>query len=285
MQRKKEKPKFSIWQNVRFMLSMAYRSRKVGVIVFCVLTSILQILSSLIGMLVTPVILRCVEEKAPFSELVWTIAAFAVEMMILSGFITYVDKNKQLDKITVRRNILLDVIKKDCTTSYPNLESQAVEEMQRRAFSSVAGNDGATEAVWNTLSDIIKSAGGFILYLLMLTAVDPVIVIITTVTAAAGYGLNLYTKSWKYRHKEEVSGYENKKWHIIRKAKDSKLAKDLRIFGMESWLYDMYESVMVLYRGYLHQREGVPDSRYFQCIAGFFEKWVCLFLFDFHDAS
>ena len=128
MRRKIEKSKYNIWQNVRYMLRMACRSRKSGVIVLCVLTSILQVFSSLTGMLVTPVILRCVEERALFSELMWTIAAFAVVMMALSGVITYVDKNSQLDKVTVRRDILLDLIKKDCTTSYPNLESQAVGE-------------------------------------------------------------------------------------------------------------------------------------------------------------
>lgn len=257
MRRKIEKSKYNIWQNVRYMLRMACRSRKSGVIVLCVLTSILQVFSSLTGMLVTPVILRCVEERALFSELMWTIAAFAVVMMALSGVITYVDKNSQLDKVTVRRDILLDLIKKDCTTSYPNLESQAVGKMRRRAYNSVSGNSGATEAVWITLSDIIKSAGGFILYLLMLTAVDPVIIIVTASTAAAGYGLNCYTKNWKYRHKEEVSSYGNKRWHITRRAKDIRLAKDLRIFGMESWLYDMYESVMTLYRGHLRKRERV----------------------------
>ena len=257
MQRNIDKAKYTIWQNVQYMLRMACQSKKSGVIICCLLTSVLQVLSSLTRMLVTPVILRCVEEKAPFSELIWTIIAFSVAIMALSGVITYVDKNKQLDKITVRRNILLNLIQKDSTTSYPNLESQSVQKIQRRAYNTVAGNDGATEAIWNTLSDIIKSLGGFVLYLLMLTAVDPVIILVTAITAVVGYGLNCYTKNWKYRHKEEVSGYENKKWHIIRRAKDIKLAKDLRIFGMESWIYDMYESVMVLYRKHMFRRERV----------------------------
>lgn len=257
MEKRREKPKYNILQNVVYMLRKACQNRAHSVIVLCVLVSALKVLTSLAEMLVTPVILGCVEERAPLARLLRTSLAFAVAMILLGGLSTYVEKNRQSGRITVRMCIIKDILHKTCTTSYPNMEDQAVSKMRRRANEVTEGNLAAAEAIWETFSMIMTNFCGFILYLLMLTAVDPVIIAVTAVTAAAGYGLNRYTKLWRYRHREEVSDFQNKTWHIIGRSKDIKLAKDLRIFGMERWLTDVYESTMALYRRYFLRREQV----------------------------
>lgn len=257
MEERREKPKYNIWQNVEYMLCKACRNGAQSVIVLCVLASVFTVLTSLAQMLVTPVILGCVEERVPLARLMWTILAFAVVMILLGGASAYVETNKQPGRITVRMYIIKDILQKTCTTSYPNMEDLTVSKMRRKAYDVVGGNLVAAEAIWETFSMIMTNFCGFIIYLLMLTAVDPVIIAVTAVTAAAGYGLNRYTKLWRYRHRDEVSDFQNKTWHIIRRSKDIKLAKDLRIFGMDRWLTDVYESTMVLYRRYFLKRERV----------------------------
>ncbi len=254
---KKKKPKYNMWQNTQYMLRMACKSHLPSVIVLCLLSGVLQIFSSLTKMLISPVILRYVELSAPMGELLGVIIGFSVLMMAWSGLIAYVEENKQPGRITVRCTIVRDVLYKTCTTSYPNLESQTVIKMKEKAYQTVQGNNEATEEIWNTLSKIVQNIGGFIIYLLMLTAIDPVIIAVTVITAAAGYMSGRYHKNWKYRHREETAEYENKSWYILRKSQDVKLAKDLRIFGMQGWLEDMYDSTMKLYWGYFSRREKI----------------------------
>ncbi len=254
----KMKPKYTIWQNVQYMLGMVWTCKVYSVVVFCVLASILKILSSLTGILITPMILRCVEAQVPFVRLFITILVFAGMLMIWSGLSAYVEcVNSLADRADIRRTLMQTVMKKNCTTSYPNLEDQNVLWYRRQAEKAVRGSGEATEGVWNTLSDIIKNIGGFFIYLFMLTAVNPVVIVITMVTAVLGYLVNRYAKRWRYQHKDEVADYELKTWYILRKSQDMTLAKDLRLFGMENWLKDIYASVMILYRGYFFRRERI----------------------------
>lgn len=277
-QQKKLKPKYSIWQNILYMLETARQSRASGVIALCVLPGIFRILSSLTEMLVSPLLLRCVERRVPVKELLWTVFGFAVMRMVWGGLIAYLDINKQPARITVRMYMTKNIVAKKCTTSYPNIENQNIMKMEKGAFQAVNGNKTAGEAIWETFSDIIKNVGGFFIYLLMLRAVDPVIILVTAATAAAGYWANLYTKNWRYRHREEIAGYELKTWYVIDKARDVRLAKDLRIFGMEDWLKDVYESAMNLYRGYFSRRERLClKADIFNALLAFLRNGIAYF--------
>ncbi len=185
-----------------------------------------------------------------------TIFVFTVMLVIWSGLAAYVEcANLFGGRADIRRTLMQMVMRKNCTTSYPNLEDQNVLWYRRQAEKAVRGVSEAVEGVWNALSDILRNTGGFFIYLWMLTAVDPVIVLVTMITAVLGYVVNRYAKRWRYQHKDEVADYELKTWYILRRSQDIKLAKDLRIFGMENWLKDVYASVMTLYKGYFFRRE------------------------------
>lgn len=251
----KKKPKYNMWQSTKYMLHMALRSHLPGVIVLCVLGSVLQVCSSLTGLFLSPMILRCVEEEAPLAELIATIVVFSVLLMVLNGASTYAGTRMSAGKISVRTGIIKAITLKRGTTSYPNLEEQKIVKLQKKAFQATSGNSEATEAVWQTYSDILKNIAGFIIYLLMLSAINPVIIAITVATTVAGYLVNRHNKKWTYHHREEEAEYINKSWYILGRAQNVKFAKDLRIFGMREWLMDVYESNMKLYMNFFARKE------------------------------
>lgn len=252
---KKKKPKYNMWQCTKYMLRIALRGHLPSVIVLCVLTSVLQIGISLAQLFLSPMILHCVEEAAPLKELLITIFGFSVLLLILNGADTYVNRCMLAGRISVRSEIIKDIVLKTGTTSYPNLESQEIVRLRNKATEATEGNNQATEAVWYTYSDILKNIAGFAIYLLMLTAVDPVIIAVTTLTTVAGYAVNRHNGKWTYNHREEQSEYIHKSWYVLNKAQDVKLAKDLRIFGMRSWLEDIYDSNMRLYMDFFARKE------------------------------
>lgn len=52
-----------------------------------------------------------------------------------------------------------------------------------------------------------------------------------------------YLNQWGYRHREEESEYLRKLKYIIEKTRSIYFAKDIRIFHMQEWLANIYESV------------------------------------------
>lgn len=79
--KEKTKPKYSIAQNVAWMVKIAWKTRK-RVLLFCVLTAALEILYSLAQLYIAPEILRRVESHAPMGSLLGTILFFTVFLFL-----------------------------------------------------------------------------------------------------------------------------------------------------------------------------------------------------------
>ena len=111
-----------------------------------------------------------------------TIAFFVLVLLVLNILKTWVATNTLFGRIAVRLKILAEINKKFARTSYPNTEDPAVLKKKRdKAGEAVGGNSQATEAVWDTLAELLQSTAGFVIYLLLLSALDPVLIVITAI--------------------------------------------------------------------------------------------------------
>ena len=246
-----------MWQNTKYMFQMVGRHHHYSVVVVCVLLAVFQVCSRLTELFLSPVILSCVERSVPLKELVGTILFFCILMFVWNGLTAYLKTVKQSGRISIRSEILMDLIYKICSTSYPNLEDQDIIKMKQNAQDAVSGNHKGTEAIWDTYTMIIQNIAGFVIYLFFLTATDPIIIGITIITTILGYIANLYIKDWRYNHREEEAEYLNRSYYVLRKAEEVKLAKDLRIFGMREWLEDIYNNAIRLYMGFFAKVEKI----------------------------
>ncbi len=253
--KRKKKSQYNMWQNTKYMLQMVHRCRHYSVIVVCILLAVFQVCSRLTELFLSPVILSCVERSVSLKELVGTILFFSILMFVWSGLTAYLKTAKQSGRISVRSKMIVDLIYKACSTSYPNLEDQDIIKMKQNAHDAVSGNHKGTEAVWDTYTMIIQNIAGFVIYLFLLTATDPIIIGITIITTILGYMANLYVRDWRYNHKEEEAEYLNRSYYVLRKAEEVKIAKDLRIFGMGEWLEDIYNNAIRLCRRFFAKVE------------------------------
>ena len=114
--KQKEKPKYSVGQNVAWMIGNAWKARK-RTILFCVLTAGLDISMNLLQLYVTPEILRRVERTAPLGELLLTIALFTGLLFLVSGIREYIRTNTLFARVDVRTRIIGLVSYKSNTTS------------------------------------------------------------------------------------------------------------------------------------------------------------------------
>ncbi len=128
----KEKPKYTVWQNIGFMLRCAWKARP-SVPFVCVAMALVAVAQSLCSLFVAPEILSRVESHAPLSELLMTIAVFAGLGFVLSFLHEYGEQNRMPGEIDVRSEIVRLVGHKACTTSFPNTRDPKVKKLQERA--------------------------------------------------------------------------------------------------------------------------------------------------------
>lgn len=84
----KEKPKYNTVQNIGWMVKIAWNSRK-RVLLFCVLTAMLEVLLNLTQLYIAPEVLARVEQKSPMWMLLTTIGVFTVALFLINGFKEY----------------------------------------------------------------------------------------------------------------------------------------------------------------------------------------------------
>ena len=181
----KTKPKYSVWQNVRFMLALAWRKGK-DVLALCVLFAALSLGINLVQLFIAPVVLAQVEAHAPLPRLLGAIAGFALALILLNGLLGYVDQNTMFGRVRLRISIINDLNEKACTTSYPNTRDPEALKLFEKAQDATRSNSRSAEHVWTTLTSLLLNLAGFAVYLALLSGLNFALIALVTATTAAG---------------------------------------------------------------------------------------------------
>ena len=252
----KQKPKYSIWQCVCFMVKTAWGSVR-SVLWFSILFAILSVGINLAQLFIAPMVLQKVEDLAPLGELLATIGIFAGILLVLNALMGYLNENIMYGRIDVRSEIIHMINHKAYTTSYPNTKDPAVLRLQNEALNNCGGNDEPSEHVWRTLTGLMINLFGFVVYLLLLTDVNLLLMGVVILTTVVGFFISRHINEWGYRHREELARYNKEMGYFVSKTESVKLAKDIRIFGLAPWLNAVYASSRRAFEAFIDRRERV----------------------------
>lgn len=253
--KKTPKPKYNLWQNTGFMLRTSRKYAK-SVFPLCIVLALLSAGKSVAELLIAPAILNKIELSASLGSVVFTIAAFAFVLMLLSGLRSYVDTNALFGRIAVRsQGIYLSISRKYAETSYPNLLNTDFLALGEKASAACAGNSEASEAIWTTLTDLMTSCIGFVVYLALLTNLNLWLAALVAATTAVSYFASKRINEWGYLHRSEELELTKRIEYANKTATSREFAKDIRMFGLRGWLEDLWGSTMRLYSAFCAKRE------------------------------
>lgn len=253
--KKTPKPKYNLWQNTGFMLRTSRKYAK-SVFPLCIVLALLSAGKSVAELLIAPAILNKIELSASLGSVVFTIAAFALVLMLLSGLRSYVDTNALFGRIAVRsQGIYLSISRKYAKTSYPNLLNTDFLALGEKASAACSANSEASEAIWTTLTDLMTSCIGFVVYLALLTNLNLWLAALVAATTAVSYFASKRINEWGYLHRSEELELTKKIEYANKTATSREFAKDIRMFGLRGWLEDLWGSTMRLYSAFCAKRE------------------------------
>lgn len=250
----REKPKYSVLQNVCFMVRVAWQKRK-RVLLLCVVTAVLQVALNLTQLYITPEILTKVEQGVPVGELLTTIGLFTAALFLLQAAAAYCDAVRMPAEIDVRCAVIRMISRKNCETSYPNVHDAKILKLEEQAQRTTSGNDDAAEHIWHTLTDLLANLGGFAIYLLLFCRLSRFLILLVVLTAAADFFVSRYIGEWEYRHREEREKYDKELYYFLTQPRQVRLAKDIRVFGLAPWLRELREKSMRALAAFVARRE------------------------------
>ena len=246
-----------MWQNVGFMVKTAWVEKEKKVLVTTLFLAVLSVINSLIGLYVTPVLLGQVESGVSPMQLVLTAVSFTLALMLCGAVTAYINEFELYGKVTTRLALISAMNEKGCRTSFPNREDDKFIKLSSRASQAVSSNSQATEAIWGTLQSLITNIAGFVIYLVMLTNVDPVLIAVILATTLVGYFINKYLSGYSYRHRDEESEISNKLSYSSKLTQEKGISKDIRIFNMRPWLEELYTKALDAYDAYRKRESNV----------------------------
>lgn len=237
------KPKYGMWQTTLFMLRAAKNSCKRLLVLFP-LSAIVGAAKIILELVVSPAILDRIERGASISELLVSIGVFVGLILILTMIWEYIDSCLSCPMIGVRTSIITYLSDKITSTSYPNLLDTRFHEMHAKSLSSCNSNRSATEDIWKVLIEIISCVICFAFYMTLISGLSPVIALIIILTSAVGYFSSKYINEYGYRHREEKEKLYKRYMYLRDVATERKYSKDIRIFGLKSWIDDVWNGTL-----------------------------------------
>lgn len=251
-----QKPKYNLLQNMGYLFHTSWTLDKT-LILFTFGTAILNLCQNMVQLFIAPMILQKVEHNAPLDELLFTILVFCVLLITLAGLIGYLT-NEELDyglRVRLMNHFTVLATEKACTTSYPNTLRANYWETCTRAFDCIGNYDYGCSYMIGSVGKLFQAILGFGLYLLLLSNLDPVLLTLVIVTTVIGYFVSRKMNEWGYTHREESKKYRKTLRYISNEIMANEMPKDIRIFGMQPWLSDIYNSALSLYENFCGRRE------------------------------
>lgn len=247
----KEKPKYNMWQNTAFLFRCTHRySKSLFLLNFCYF--LLYIIRKLLELFVAPSIVGQLEQHAALSNLVAMILTLTLAKLIISWIDILIKRERYVADGLLDQKVGDAINYKACTISYPETQDPQTVKLLENAL---VITKGGCQNAWKSLTGIAINIAGFILYCLFLVRLAWWIPIVIIAAAVGGYYFNRHLNKWDYAHREERAGYYTRMNYVISKCEGFEIAKDIRIFGLESWLKDIYQDARNLLKAFLHKKE------------------------------
>lgn len=247
MEDRGDKAKYRVFSNILFMLK---QGKKVApsVIIFVILAALLKVALQTTQLLFTPWIIETIEKQKSLQELLIIILQITIIFLLINGLYAYIRENLLFGRIEVRTSIVSEISRKQGTTSYPNIFKANFRKLLDRSMNAVSSNQAPGEAIWETLSLILENFLGSLVYLFLMTRINPWIIILTIGTTIASFFFSRNINEWGYRNRDKIADVSKKMIYITERSRNSQDGKDIRIFNMRPWLDEVYKKAFRVYK-------------------------------------
>lgn len=243
--KKNEKPKYNIGQNCAYVIKTAWIRDKS--VLFVILAQIfLSVAISTVALFLPKTVVQQIITGVNIQTLIFTILAFTIVTAALQAIKNYIDSTAQPNRIGLRVKVCEDILNKVITTDYANLEEKAFTDAKQKAQDQTNGNGCSTEAIYYCFANLGTNILGFIVYTILLISVNPIILLITALTALIGFFVRRWVNKWQHDHDEESASFDKRLWYLDELGSRYDMAKDIRLFSMVGWIKDVYNTYLKL---------------------------------------
>ncbi len=230
------KKKYNYFSNLKFMLKEHWSFDKSYVIMQIGLTP-LGAISSVVAAYLPKIVLDCVENKTPASELLLKVGILSV-LLIMFGYLNNVMYNKSWQGRMLARDIMLHrlICNKVMSMDYNNYTYNETRVLREKAWNAIHGWDGSVARFIELNATVASSAFGFTAFTAIIVECNPWFIPILILCYGISMAGWLIFNKWKVKMKDKVAEIFLRLHYVTYRSKDFSNAKDVRIYNMSDFL-------------------------------------------------
>ncbi len=250
----KTKPEYTILQNLWFSLGLVWEGSRLF-LVYALASPLLELMTGALQMLMLPALLQRLQADS-LGPMMGTVAFFTLGLLVCGCARSYLPTLRSVSYNRMMYALTRMKIRKDCTTSYPNIfDTRRVQRAGAHARAIFAGSENSVNGVVMFSAALLGCCAGFVLYLIVLQGLQGWMILLTMATTVLSFFAGRRASRWDHDHREEAAEISSRKSYIIDLAMSNEMPKDIRIFGMQQWLDDVWASALGLWKSYCQRRE------------------------------
>jgi len=245
MKKQKEKPLYTVRQNSVYVLTKAW-ARDKWAVWSIIAQIILAVALATTAIFLPATVVEQITAAVPLRTLVITILIFTAALALMHAINSYIAATARTKRTHLRSYMSFDLLTKVITTDYANLEEKRFTDSKQKALDNLMSNNKSSEQIYYCFVSIGTNLLGFAVYITLLAAVNPFVMLVTAATAAFGVVARQWANKWQHSHDDELASVRKPMWYIQSIGENSAMAKDIRLFGIVDWVNEVYQANLKL---------------------------------------
>lgn len=231
-----KRKKYNYFNNLRFMLKEHWLFDKSYVLLQICLTP-LGAVTAVVAAYLPKIVLDCVENKAPASDLLVKVGLMSVVMIVFS-VMQGILHNKSWTGRNLARDVMLHrrICNKIMSMDYNNYTYNETRVLREKAWNAIHGWDAGVQRFIELNCTVLSSFFGFSAFTAIIVDCNPWFIPILVLCYGISMAGWLIFQKWKDKMKDKIAETFLRLHYVTYRSKDFSNAKDVRIYDMSGFL-------------------------------------------------
>ena len=243
MNNKKEKMKYSLWSNLRFIFDIMW-GKNARMTVLTILRAPFIVVIPLLGIYLSQMTVSLIESGNSLNSIAANIAAlcgFTALCMVILNYLNV--QNRRMEYVNSNTYQLM-IFSAMMSHDYEYNESPKGLSDAKKALDNCGSDNSGGRRAMDTISSFLGNCIGIISYAAVIISLSSWIFIIISSTTIVSYLLLRRITAWNHKNKDNWLPIDRKREYLEIASKDLAPAKDIRLYNMASWLRDTFSIVI-----------------------------------------
>ena len=251
--KKKDKPKYSVVNNVIFLLKDMKKVYPL-LLPYLVMLCGFSVLSPVLGIYLPKVAVELAQKHAEAKEIIIRLGGLGLLLafsMALSGM---TKQGKYMMQNMMRTVYHKRMYMKSLYCGYSLIESAEGQRKMQRAVSSVDGGDlSGLMLMTDSAVLMIVNCLGFGIYSGIIFTLNIAVVLLLVSLTLINFFATKNAQNYEYKRQDELAGIWNKRDYVQHTENDVQFGKDIRLYGMEPWFLHLWKKILGDYMALLYK--------------------------------